>query len=1090
MDFIDYREFLKKTTSWFQLTRGNEIFSAAARLISDYQLANAGFFIYQKRLLNVPSPDPFTIYHPWGYFAGIPDLENLLSFHHLDELSPYTESWYELYEYPFFKHWRAENITYIGVWPITSSEQYIGAIILAKYRDHKPTFPLIEEERLLSICSYQISNAINSMLATRKIEVTNQALQERIQEQNRLEHHLRRSRDFHRLLSHVRDTLTQETEDTPLFQLICHYIAQYANCRTVWVMLPNDDGWFEILAGSGEMRYLEGIRISNRTDLPEGHGPGGRTWRTQQPVFNFPIDQELISAPWRTRIERYQLKKVTTLPIWRHGGIWAILAMVLSEETDFNDELQQLLVELTESMSSGLTRLDLSQKIQELFSINLTLTNGAASGISIVRYPERVIEEVNQRLIDMLGAKSSEELVNKKTRILCPDQNTYEKIAIFSNEVLLKGSGVLRDLPLQRMNRHVIWIDLYGNKIEASNDPRIVWTYVDVTERHHLEYAWRRSKEFQVLLSRANEAIAQSLEEASLLQQICELAIEYTHLGVVGIGRPNEEGWFHFSPIAGDIGYLEGIRISTHANLLEGNGPVGTSWRTQKPVFYNFIEHAPAMAPWQERIAKFGMKSGSALPIYRGVQVWGILIIYHIEENAFDGELQGILIDLARDIGFGLDRLDLARQERLASQFNDVLLNSLTAGVNVMRYPERVIEHINPRMLKIYGAISKEELEGHPGREFYPDETTFQHVGTFAKTVLHVGEGMMRDVPFLRKDGTVIYIDLSGQKFDRGDGINRIIWTHVEVTERHQNEQQIRELNHQKSLLLDNTIAGINLVRYPERVIAEANQQFAEMMGYDQLEEIIGLRAIDIYPNEHESQRMAELSLIIMSHGHGSLRDLKVRSRNGVEKYLDVSGVLLDVDTDHPSILWTNVDVTERHQLMEQLEQEALFDSLTGLPNRRYLESQLELALTDAERQKTNLAVVVIDLDGFKGINDTYGHDQGDFVLKISGERFQHSLRPNDFVARMGGDEFVLILSDIHYPDQVIEILKRIGESITAPIQLSENIIVKVGLSAGVCPYPFQEIRSSKTIFRMADQALYNSKAHKNNRENFWSLAD
>ena len=1058
--------------------------------ISDYQLANAGFFIYQKRLLNVPSPHPFTLYHPWGCFTDLPDLVNLLSFHHLDEISLHTESWHEVYEYPFFKHWRAENISYIGVWPITSSEQYIGAIILAKYRDQQPSFPLMEEERLLSICTYQISNAINSMLATRKIEATNQALQDRIQEQTRLEFHLRRSRDFHQLLSHVRDTLTLETEESHLFQLICDYTVQYADCRTVWVMFPDDEGWFEILAGAGEMGYLEGIRISNREDLPEGKGPGGRTWRTRLPVFNFTIDQEPISAPWRTRIDRYQLKKVTTLPIWRHGEIWAILAMVLSEETNFNDELQQLLVELTESISSGLTRLDLFRKNQELFSVNLALTNGTASGISIVRYPERVIEQVNQRLVDILAAKSSEELVNQKTRTLCPDQNTYERISTFANEVLLQGSGVLRDMPFRRMDGIVVWIDMYGNKMSVSKEPRLVWTYVDVTERHHLEHAWHRSQEFQVLLSRANEAIAQSLVETSLLQQICELAIEYTQLGVVGIGCPDDEDWFHFSSIAGHIGYLEGIRISTKAELPEGNGPVGMAWRTQKPVFFNFKEYAPTMAPWQDRIAKFGLMSGSALPIFRGVQVWGILIIYHIEENAFDSELQGILIDLARDIGFGLDRLDLARQERLANQFNDVLLNSMTAGINITRYPERVIEHSNARMLKIYGASSKEELEEHPTIELYIDEATYQHVGELAKNVLYVGEGLMRDVPFLRKDGTIIYVDLSGQKLDRGDSIDRIIWTHVEVTERHQNEQQIRELNHQKSLLLDNTIAGINLVRYPERVITEANQQFAEMMGYDQLEEIIGLRAIDIYPNEHESQRMAELSLIIMSHGHGSLRDLKVLSRNGVEKYLDVSGVLLDVDTDHPSILWTNVDVTERHQLMEQVQQEALFDSLTGLPNRRYLESQLELALTDAEQHKNNLAVIVIDLDGFKGINDTYGHDQGDLVLKISGERFQHSLRPNDFVSRMGGDEFVLILSDIHYPDQVIEILKRIGESITAPIQLSGNITVKVGLSAGVCPYPFQGIRSSKTIFRMADQALYNSKARKKNRENFWSLVD
>ena len=790
MSFVDYTQFLKNTSSWFQLSRGNEIFAAAVNLISEYELADAGFFIYQRRLGNDQTPQPYTIYHPWGCFVNQPDLEHQLCFPQLEELFPYTEKWNELSETPFSKHWGNMNIKYVGIWPITSSDQNIGIVILAKYLNFKEFAPVREEERLLNICAYQISNAINSILTARKIEVINHDLKEQIQ-----------------------------------------------------------------------------LRIVAETNL-------------------------------------------------------------------------------------------------------------------------------------------------------------------------------------------------------------------------------RRSQEFHILHSRANEAIALSLEETSLLQQICELAIEYTHLGVAGIGMPDEHGWFQFSPSAGKTEFLEGIKISVNSELPEGNGPVGIAWRTQRPVFYHLIENDPTMIPWRDRIAQFGMKSGAALPIYRGVQVWGILVIYHLEENAFDDKLQEILIDLAQDIGFGLDRLDLAKQERLANQFNDILLNSMTAGVNVMRYPERMIERVNPRMLKIYGAFSMNELVGHAGREFYPDEATYQRVGEFAKTVLSVGEGMLRDVPFLRLDGTVIYVDLSGQKYDRGDGSDRIIWTHVEVTERHQSELQIRELSRQKSLLLDNTLAGISLVRYPERVIAEANQRYAELMGYDRLEEVIGLSAVQIYPNEREFQRVAELSRIIMASGHGALRDLMIRSRNGEPKYLDVSGVLLEVDTEHPLILWTTIDVTERHTLMEQLEREALYDTLTGLPNRRYLESQLELALADAEHRKSTLAVIMIDLDGFKAVNDTFGHDQGDLVLKITGERFQHSIRQHDFVARMGGDEFVLILTDIRHPSEVTEILSRIGNSITAPIHITEAITVEVGLSAGVCTYPSQGVIGSNMVLRVADQALYKSKAHKNNREIYWFMAE
>ena len=901
---------------------------------------------------------------------------------------------------------------------------------------------------------------------------------------------LRRSRDFHRLLSHVRDAITNETEENELFQRVCDFLIYYTQGHVAWVIRPDDEGWFQLLAASGEVGYLNGIRISNRGDLPEGSGPVGRAWRTQQPIFDDAITIDSTMEPWRTRIDDFGMKRTTTLPLKRNGQIWAIMAISHREDTNFDEELQHLLMELADSVSLGLTRLDVFRKNQELFSINLALTNGTTSGIGIVRYPERVFEQVNQRMAEIVGAKSIVELVNKATRDYYPDQTTYERVASLASEVLNRGTGVLRDTPFLRLDGVIVRVDLMGIKMEPTDVSRVIWTFVDVTERHNLDHALRRSREFHALLSHANENIAQAIEEKGMLQQICELAIHHTNLGLVWIGKPDGEGWFQFHAASGEIGYLNGIRISNRGDIPEGKGPVGRAWRMQQPIFYNDIEDTPSMTPWKDRIIQFGLKSSASLPIYRRGQIWGILIVYHIEEDVFEDYLQEILIDLARDIGYGLDRIDLAIQERQASHLNDILLSSMNAGINVMRYPERLVETVNPKMIEIYGAKSVSDLMGHSVREAYPNETAFQRVGEFAKLVLKNGKGSLSDIPYRRMDGKIIYIDLSGQKFDRGDGIDRIIWTHVDVTERHLHEQQILELSQQKSLLLDNTIAGIDVVQYPERVIAEANQRFAELMGFDHPEEVIGMPTVKVYPDYLEYQRMAELSQTVIEQGQGFLRDLIIRTRDGEKKYLDISGVLLNVNEEHSFVIWTTVDVTERHSLMEQLEQKALFDSLTGLPNRRYLENQLDLALAEADRGKNSLVVVLVDLDGFKTVNDSHGHNGGDRVLQIVGERFQKVLRQNDFIARMGGDEFVLILTDIQNSQQITEILYRIQESITAPIQLSKDITVEVGLSAGICPYPLLGISGSNTVLRLADQALYKSKDHKKNREKFWVMAN
>ncbi len=458
---------------------------------------------------------------------------------------------------------------------------------------------------------------------------------------------------------------------------------------------------------------------------------------------------------------------------------------------------------------------------------------------------------------------------------------------------------------------------------ENGNPAYLITVGTDITEKKSLETSLSRSRDFHALLSHANEVIAQSQDENDLLQHICELAIEHTHLAVVWIGQPNEDGWFQFLAMAGETAYLDSIRISNREDVPEGNGLAGGAWRNQQPAFINSIEHPYQITTWKERIDRFGLKSSAALPIHRGGQIWGLMVVYHSEEKVFNDDLQRILTDLALDIGYGLDRLDLAFQEREASQLNDILLNSLNVGINVMRYPERVLEKVNQRMLEIYGVNNESQMILRPVLESYPDETTFQLVGEFAKNVLENGKGTLNDIPYLRADGTLIYIDLSGQRFDRGDGIQRIIWTHVDATARHYNEQQIQDLSKQKSLLLDNTIAGLDVVRYPERVITEANQRFAELMGYERPEEVIGLQTAKVYPNEHEYQRMNELSHAVLEHGQGFLRDLIVRTHDGKQRYLDIEGKLLHENTNFASILWTTVDVTERHRHLENWMREA-----------------------------------------------------------------------------------------------------------------------------------------------------------------------
>jgi diguanylate cyclase (GGDEF)-like protein len=157
------------------------------------------------------------------------------------------------------------------------------------------------------------------------------------------------------------------------------------------------------------------------------------------------------------------------------------------------------------------------------------------------------------------------------------------------------------------------------------------------------------------------------------------------------------------------------------------------------------------------------------------------------------------------------------------------------------------------------------------------------------------------------------------------------------------------------------------------------------------------------------------------------------------------------------------------------MEHMALHDSLTGLPNRFMMLGRLEQVLTTAQRHGSRLAVLFLDLDGFKPVNDVYGHHIGDRLLKEIGARLRNCIRDNDTVARLGGDEFVITLSDIRETDDVAAVAEKILQAIAAPA-LIDGQEVQVTTSIGIAVYP-DSGTDSESLLRAADAAMYEAKA-------------
>ena len=164
----------------------------------------------------------------------------------------------------------------------------------------------------------------------------------------------------------------------------------------------------------------------------------------------------------------------------------------------------------------------------------------------------------------------------------------------------------------------------------------------------------------------------------------------------------------------------------------------------------------------------------------------------------------------------------------------------------------------------------------------------------------------------------------------------------------------------------------------------------------------------------------------------------------------------------------------------QQVHHFALHDGLTGLANRRMFNLRIEHALQQATRRGDNFALLCLDLDDFKPINDRYGHRGGDQVLTEIGKRLRQTLRRVDTVARIGGDEFMIILEEIPNPAEARIVAGKLIDALSAPIEIGTNL-VKVGVSIGISHYPFSGLNTDDLI-RAADQAMYRAKERGKNR--------
>ena len=265
--------------------------------------------------------------------------------------------------------------------------------------------------------------------------------------------------------------------------------------------------------------------------------------------------------------------------------------------------------------------------------------------------------------------------------------------------------------------------------------------------------------------------------------------------------------------------------------------------------------------------------------------------------------------------------------------------------------------------------------------------------------------------------------------------------------------------------------------------IMQVNRAFTQITGYS-AEDVIGKNPRILKSGEQGAEFYKEMWATLLATGswQGEIMDRR-KSGEVYPKWLSIAVVKNEqgVVTNYIALF---TDITERRASFERIQQLAHFDALTDLPNRTLLNQHIEQSMLTAKRNCNKMALLFLDLDGFKGVNDTLGHHTGDMLLREVSRRLKHCIRETDMVSRLGGDEFVVVMSAINQPDDAKHVAQKIIESIRQPFAI-DGYTVNVGTSIGISVYP-DDAEDSDTLKQCADAAMYGVKQSGKNNYRFY----
>ncbi|MBV2234629.1 MAG: EAL domain-containing protein [Sterolibacterium sp.] len=393
-----------------------------------------------------------------------------------------------------------------------------------------------------------------------------------------------------------------------------------------------------------------------------------------------------------------------------------------------------------------------------------------------------------------------------------------------------------------------------------------------------------------------------------------------------------------------------------------------------------------------------------------------------------------------------------------------------------------VIQMVNASNARMLGG-SPEDFVGRSLYEMDPEHAA-AHVLRY-RQILQSGQGMITEDVFPLADGPHWFHSHLQPLYDSDGKPEYVLVSAFDITERKRIEEELRRSEELWKFALEGTGDSVWDWEIATDTV-KLSPRWKGQLGYAEDEE-----AGEWFDHLHpEDVSIAQTNSRVLRDGSESVTsiELRMRGKDGKYRWILARGMVATRDADGRPlrVVGTNSDITALKEHQQQLEHVAHFDVLTGLPNRLLLSFRLHQAMAQSQRRMQSLAVAYLDLDGFKAVNDRHGHNVGDELLVQVAQRMKAALREGDTLARIGGDEFIAVLTDLDRHQDCARALERLLQAAAAPVLVNGHTL-RVSASIGATIYPDDD-GDAEQLIRHADQAMYQAKQTGKNRYHLFDI--